>query len=47
MNSDSQEIDYEAELALQPWWFRLSWRFAEWRRKRRMAKLSPHQPTPL
>lgn len=43
MNGDD-EIDCETELARQAWWFRLLWRFKEWRRLRRLAAIAPAPP---
>ena len=39
MESDDEEIDYEAELAMQPWWFRWQWRIREWQRQRYLRKI--------
>ncbi len=37
MESDDDPIDPWIALRQQPWWFRLRWRFLDWRRRRALA----------
>jgi hypothetical protein len=39
MHSDDEPIDPWESLRHQPWWFRLRWRFLEWRRLRAVKRL--------
>lgn len=39
MYSDDEPTDPWEALSRQPWWFRLRWRFLEWRRQRALRKI--------